>query len=96
MKKIRFTKHLKNRLILRNIKEDLVLSLFNSPYLILFDKLNKTHIVISKSNKKIYALVYFENKSENKIITIHPINKNQIENRIKNKRWELIKIIKKI
>jgi hypothetical protein len=83
-------------LLLRNIKKDLVSSLFNSPHLILFDKLNKTHIIISKSNKKIYALVYFENKSENKIITIHPINKNQIENRIKNQRWELIKIIKKI
>lgn len=91
MIKIKFTNYLKNRIKQRNFKKSFVFNLFNSSTSIFYDNLNRTYIKISKFNQKLYMIAYIQKDDQIKIITIHIIKHTQIVNRIKNKRWSIIK-----
>tara|TARA_Y100000310_G_scaffold189087_1_gene189049 strand:+ start:1931 stop:2209 length:279 start_codon:yes stop_codon:yes gene_type:complete len=89
---IKYTDHLKLRLQLRKIP-------YNYPKLILensdqkfFDNIEKKTIAIKKliyNGSLRNIMIAYENKGDHiEIITIHPINKNQIINRIKSGRWK--------
>lgn len=90
MIKIKFTKHLKNRIRQRNLKRLFVLNLFNNFTSIFYDNLNHNYIRISKIKQKFYMIAYDQKIDQIKIITIHPIKHTQIINRIRNKRWQII------
>lgn len=87
MVKIRYTKHLQNRIIIRKINKNLVDAILKKPENLYRDILNKTNIAIGSKMGKYYMVAFIKVKEEILAITIHPINKNQITNRLKSARW---------
>jgi len=87
MTKIEYTNHLLNRIKLRKISKNIIKRILKSPKFLFFDTLNQTKIAIGKVNNIHYMIAYLDDKNKWKVITIHPIKKSQIENRLKKKRW---------
>jgi len=87
MTKIEYTNHLLNRIKLRKISKKIINKILKSPTFLLFDTLNQTKIAIKQVNNINYMVAYVEDNKKLKVITIHPIKKSQIENRLQRKRW---------
>lgn len=87
MKKLHYTKHLSNRLKLRKIPKSIIKKLLKNPDSIFYDVLNKTKIALGKEKEVCYMIAFLELTDIINVITIHPIKKLQIKNRLKNKRW---------
>jgi len=87
MTKIEYTKHLLNRIKLRKISKKIIKKILKSPQYIFFDKLNRTKVALGEDNNIYFMIAYIEDKNKLKVITIHPIKKSQIENRLTKKRW---------
>ncbi|OGK09850.1 hypothetical protein A2767_01490 [Candidatus Roizmanbacteria bacterium RIFCSPHIGHO2_01_FULL_35_10] len=87
MKKLHFTKHLKNRIKLRRISKTLIKLILATSQEIYFDNLNKSQIKIGKDKDTYYMVAYIETGQITKILTSHPIDGNQIKNRVQRKRW---------
>ena len=89
--KIKYAKHLKNRLALRNIEYDLPKKVFQSAEERYFD--NDTGHLIAVMEKELYGkarelMVAYEKENDTiTLLTIHPLKPGQKDNRIKSERW---------
>ena len=90
MKPIRYTKHLKTRIKLRNIQYQLPRKIYKEAAEHYFDIQTELKIALKpfQFSGKIRGVivVYKENKAV-KLITIHPLKKKQKADRIKRGRW---------
>ncbi len=97
-KKIIYTTHLLSRINIRRIPRGLPLQIYKNSDNYYFDIETNLFIAVKAvgrgKNKKKYALAFEVKNDTIFLITIHPIKKNQEENRIRSKRWQ--KIILKI
>lgn len=86
-----YTEHLRNRLELRKIGQDLPKDVYLKAEAIFYDKITKHYIAISKQNylNKIRTLaVAFDRFSDKvELITIHPIPESDISKRLSSGRW---------
>jgi hypothetical protein len=87
MIKIEYTNHLQNRIKSRKISKRIINKILKYPNFLLFDTLNQTKIAIGEVNNIYYMIAYVDDKNKLKVITIHPIKKSQIDNRLQRKRW---------
>ena len=89
--RIKYTKHIENRLQLRNIEHDLPKSIFEQSSERYFDSETGHLIAImqvelyNKSREVMVAYVMEEDYA--KLLTIHPLKEGQKENRINSGRW---------
>ena len=92
--RIKYTKHIENRLQLRNIEYDLPKSIFEQSSERYFDSETGHLIAImqvelyNKSREVMVAYVMEEDYA--KLLTIHPLKEGQKENRINSGRWRKI------
>jgi len=92
--KIKYSKHLEQRLSLRKIKYDLPKKIFNQSHERFIDEETKHFIAITEIelyNKLREVMVaYIVDQDVANLLTIHPLKKGQKENRIKTGRWRKI------
>lgn len=90
-KEIRYSSHIKLRLKIRNIPYELPSKIYHSPMERYFDKAVGRGIAIRtvryKGKMREMMIVYEEHKEYVAIVTIHPLKKNQKDNRIQIGRW---------
>ncbi|MFQ6118592.1 MAG: hypothetical protein ACE5KE_01755 [Methanosarcinales archaeon] len=91
MLEIRYNEHLKLRIKSREVPYLLPKQIYTDADEYYYDSRTKHYIAIKKTfyNEKIrdMAISYDVYADYIEIITIHPLKKNQKENRIKTKRW---------
>ncbi len=91
MKTIVYTEHLINRLKVRKIPKNYPIQTYKNPDEEYYDIIEKNHIRIKQleyNKKSIKLMIAFqENQEQATIITIHPIDQAQINNRIIKGRW---------
>ena len=91
---IKYSGHLKRRLILRRIPEELPKIIFNEYDEKYFDNETENFVLIKKveflKRTRDMMIVYGEGEGKIEIITIHPLKKFQKDNRIKTGRWKKI------
>lgn len=91
MKKINYTSHLRLRLNARRFPEDYPIKIYVDPEMRLYDNVEDRNVAIKrlKYNKKLrnIMIAYEEDSDHVNIITIHPISKDKIINRISSGRW---------
>lgn len=91
LKEIRYSPHIKRRLKIRNIAYNLPSEIYRSPTERYFDKAVRREIAIKnvkyKEKLREMMIVYEEHKEYVVIVTIHPLKKNQKDNRIQMGRW---------
>lgn len=91
---VKYSEHLKRRLILRRIPEELPKIIFNEYDEKYFDYETGNCVLIKKveflKRTRDMMIVYEEEEGKVEIITIHPLKKFQKENRIKSGRWKKI------
>jgi uncharacterized protein (DUF4213/DUF364 family) len=89
--KIIYRQHLKRRLKERKIPHYYPRKIIQNPRFNFFDSSTNHHIAISKLKyaEKIrnLAISYDIINNTIEVITIHPVSDNEIENKVKNKRW---------
>ena len=92
--KIKYSKHLEQRLKLRRIDYDLPREIFNQSNERYFDQETKHFIAtmeIELYNRFREVMVaYIFEKDIVKLLTIHPLKEGQKENRVKSGRWRKI------
>jgi hypothetical protein len=92
--KIKYSKHLEQRLSLRKINYDLPKKIFNQSHERYIDKETKHFIAIMEIdlyNKLREVMVaYIVEQDITKLLTIHPLKEGQKEKRIKTGRWRKI------
>jgi hypothetical protein len=92
--KIKYSKHLEQRLSLRKIDYDLPKKIFDQSNERYIDKETKHFIAtmeIELYNKLREVMVaYIVDQDITKLLTIHPLKEGQKENRIKSGRWRKI------
>jgi hypothetical protein len=92
--KIKYSKHLEQRLSLRNINYDLPKKIFNQSSERYIDEETKHFIAITETelyNKLREVMVaYIIEEDIVKLLTIHPLKEGQKENRIRTGRWRKI------
>jgi len=91
MIKIHFSKHLIHRANIRNIKLSDVKKIVLRPENMYFDSLNETKIALGKQKSQIWMVAYIKDANKIIIVTTHPIKQEQIDNRLKSKRWARLK-----
>jgi len=90
MLSIEYSKHLKNRLIIRNMEYDLPKIVYQNAERY-FD--NETGHLIAVMEKELYGKIrdlmvaYEKKKDKITLLTIHPLKPGQKNNRIKCERW---------
>ena len=91
-KKIIYSNHLRNRLILRKIDDSIPKIILENPDEKYFDTETNNFIVIKKSDyfgkKRDIMIVYDEQNDTIKIITIHPLKQAQKIRRVESGRWK--------
>jgi len=91
LKEIRYSTHLNVRLKLRDIPYELPAEIYLSPTERHFDAVVEREIAIKpvkyKGKIREMMIVYEEHQECVVIVTIHPLKKNQKDNRIKTGRW---------
>lgn len=89
---IKYTNHLKLRLKIRNIPKEYPKIILENPNHKFYDNIEKKNVAIKKliyNGKLRNMLIAYEIKKYYiEIVTIHPINNNQIINRIRSGRWK--------
>jgi len=90
-KEIKYSSHIKLRLELRNIPYELPREIYYTAMERYFDKAVGCNIAIKtteyKGKMREMMIVYAEQKEAVVIVTIHPLKKNQKDNRIQTGRW---------
>lgn len=90
--KIIYSAHLKRRLKERQFPYDYPQRIYKQAELKLYDNFTNHHISILKlkytGKTRSIAISYDIIKDIVEIITIHPISENDIEKRIRQKRWQ--------
>lgn len=90
-KEIRYSSHIKLRLKIRNIPYKLPSEIYRLSTEKYFDKAVGREIAIKtvkhKDKLREMMIVYEEYKEYTTIITIHPLKKNQKNNRVQTGRW---------
>jgi hypothetical protein len=93
--KIKYSKHLEQRLSLRRIDYDLPKRIFDQSRERYIDEQTKYFIAtmeIELYNKRREVMVAYEVEEDiAKLLTIHPLKEGQKENRVKSGRWRKIK-----
>lgn len=91
-RKIIYSNHLKNRLLLRKIDERIPKMIFENPDERYFDTETNNFIAIRKSDyfgkSRDIMIVYKEQNDAIIIITIHPLKQDQKMRRIESGRWK--------
>ena len=91
-KKIIYSNHLKNRLLLRRINDQTPKIIFEYPDETYFDAKTDNFIAIKKldylGRNRDIMVVYNEQNDTIKIITIHPLKRAQKIRRIESGRWK--------
>ncbi|MBL7150609.1 hypothetical protein ISS86_01620 [Candidatus Microgenomates bacterium] len=86
-----YSEHLKNRIKQRGFPDHYPKEIYDEPKFKFRDILENNFIAIKKmlygGKMKEIMICYTKKGQDVKIISIHPIRNNQIQNRIKNKRW---------
>ena len=92
--KIKYSEHLKRRLAIRRIPEELPKIIFNDYDEKYFDCETENFVLVKKvkflKRTRDMMIVYEEVAGKVEIITIHPLKIFQKENRIKTGRWKRI------
>jgi len=92
--KIKYSFHLKRRIIIRKIDHDLPKRIYENAEERFID--NDTEHLIAVKKEKMYGKIrdimvaYKYEGIDIKLLTIHPLKKGQKENRIKSGRWRKI------
>ncbi len=92
--KIKYSKHLEQRLSLRRIDYDLPKKIFNQSHERYIDK--ETRNFIATMEVKLYnksrevMLAYIIEEDIVRLLTIHPLKQGQKENRVRSGRWRKI------
>ena len=88
-KEVRYTDHLKRRIILRGYDDSLPQQIFEQSIELYIDTQTSNHIavveIMIRGEMRLMTISYDEFPT--RIVTIHPIKRNQINNRIKLRRW---------
>ena len=91
MKEIIYTKHLKSKLQLREISNDLPKNIYSNTRERYYDKETGNNIAIDnieyKGKEREMIVVYNEKPDRINIITIHTIKSDEKNNKIKKGRW---------
>ncbi len=89
--RIKYSPHLKRRIILRKIPPHLPEDIYESSKEHYYDQSTGHYVALKDTvyaGKKRMMIVSYEKEGEEiKLITIHPLKKNQKENRINSGRW---------
>lgn len=95
-RKLVFTNHLLARIKLRRISREFPPKIYQEADSYYFDIETNLFVavksVVMGKNKKKFALAFEIKDDIVYLVTIHPIKKNQEENRIKTNRWQKVKI----
>ena len=90
-KEIVYTDHLKTRIILREYNESLPLQIYEHSIERYIDSQTLHHIAVAeimiRGEMRLITISYDDFPTHVEIVTIHPIKRNQINNRIKLRRW---------
>ena len=90
--KIEYTRHLKLKLLIRKFPENYPRLIFAEPEFKLVNSSTNHGIAIKKlfyNEKERYLMIAYDIVNEiAKIITIHPISKNDVDNRLKIGSWK--------
>jgi hypothetical protein len=91
MKEVRYTGHLKFRMALREIPENLPREIHRASNERYYDTVEGRNIAISsvffKGKVRDMMVAFDEHPNHIEIVTIHPIRRERIENRLKSGRW---------
>lgn len=91
MKRVVYTDHLKLRMKIRKIPKNYPKMIFEKPEQRYYDVAERNSIAIKRLryNKKLrnMMIAYEEKNGEVDIITVHPITKEKIANRVTKGRW---------
>jgi len=89
---VRYSKHLQERLLIRNIPDNLPRSIIESAKRRYRDNSTNTLVAVKRiflhGQLRDVAVVYIEDSRGIIAITVHPIRKSQINNRLKFGRWK--------
>ena len=91
---IKYTRHLKQRLILRGIGHELPALIFNQSEERYYDQ--ETGYMIATMGVQLYnkrrevMVAYIIEQDMVKLLTIHPLKEGQKENRVQSGRWRKI------
>ena len=90
-KEIRYAEHLKLRIKLRQYTDRLLAEIYEQSTRRYYDTHTEHHIAVmdirTKGQIRTFAVAYDDYFSYVDIVTIHPIRKNQINNRLESGRW---------
>lgn len=92
--KVVYTGHLENRLIVRDIEHDLPRRILEESQEKYFDSETEHFVAVKKvrlyGKMKEVMVAYILAADIARIVTIHPLKKNQKDNRIKTGRWRKV------
>jgi len=92
-KRIVYTEHISLRLRMRNLPRVLPIQTVRNPRHIYFDSKTKLFIAVKElrdgpsGEAETFMVAFLESDSILKLITIHPLKRNQELNRVSEKRW---------
>ena len=92
-KRIVYTEHISLRLRMRSLPRILPIQIVRNPSRTYFDSITKLFIAVKELREgpsgeaKIFLVAFLESDSILKLITIHPLKRNQELNRVSAKRW---------
>ncbi len=91
MVKVKYTDHLELRLRIRNLPHELPKTIYRLADQRYFDTSTMHNIAIKQvkyGKKNIFFMIAYDKKKDAvEIVTIHPINEEQIKARVESKRW---------
>jgi len=91
MKEVRYTGHLKFRMTLREIPENLPREIYEASTEHYHDTVEDRSIAVRavsfKGKIRDMMVAFDEHPNHVEIVTIHPIMRDRIENRLKSGRW---------
>ena len=94
---IKYSSHLSFRLSLRKIPQDLPRIIYLRSRRRYFDIATDTAVAVMRARlnkrQRDIMIVYREDDDDVLIITVHPLKRNQLENRIHSGRWQKLAIL---
>lgn len=91
---VRYSKHLEIRIKIRGIPHELPRIVFNKSSKHFYDNETDLNIAVLRTDFlgkiKNVMVAYRKNHNHVLLITVHPLKRNQLENRLKTGRWTKI------